>query len=306
MKKILFAATISAISLFAGCNSPQKPTNSANNEAPIQILDGKKLWERNCNSCHGPGTLSAPTMAQIQTAYGASTISKSDFSNQMLQYLQAPSKENSKMPEAIEKFNIMPKLAIPEQDLKKITEFVFDQAQNATESQEPSAINPDGSINYKIQGREYAMKTKAVLSKNLLGAIEQKGTEGAVGFCNTKAYPLTDSMAIALNAKIKRVSDQARNPNNVASASQKKAIMEFKSALTKGEELKPIVEESNSKFIGFYPITTNKMCLQCHGKMGSDIQENVSKKISKLYPKDQATGYGENELRGIWVVEMEK
>ena len=27
-------------------------------------------------------------------------------------------------------------------------------------------------------------------------------------------------------------------------------------------------------------------------------------KIHELYPDDKATGYGPNELRGIWVIEM--
>jgi hypothetical protein len=48
------------------------------------------------------------------------------------------------------------------------------------------------------------------------------------------------------------------------------------------------------------------MCLQCHGKPGTDLSETTIAKLSQLYPNDKATGYGINELRGIWIVEMNK
>jgi cytochrome c553 len=58
--------------------------------------------------------------------------------------------------------------------------------------------------------------------------------------------------------------------------------------------------------IGFYPIETNKMCLQCHGKPGTDIKVSTIEKIEKYYPMDKAKEYAENQLRGIFVVEMNK
>ena len=51
---------------------------------------------------------------------------------------------------------------------------------------------------------------------------------------------------------------------------------------------------------------TNIMCLQCHGKPDKDILPNTLTKIGSLYPEDKAIGYGVDELRGIWVVEMDK
>jgi Protein of unknown function (DUF3365) len=57
---------------------------------------------------------------------------------------------------------------------------------------------------------------------------------------------------------------------------------------------------------GYYPILTNAMCLQCHGKPNVDISITTLDKIHALYPDDRATGYVVNELRGLWVVEMDK
>src|SRR5690554_4696328 len=61
---------------------------------------------------------------------------------------------------------------------------------------------------YSEIGFTYASTTKATLGKNLTGAIMEGGTEHALDFCNVQAMPLTDSMSLVHNAKIKRVSDK--------------------------------------------------------------------------------------------------
>ena len=48
------------------------------------------------------------------------------------------------------------------------------------------------------------------------------------------------------------------------------------------------------------------MCLQCHGNKENDISTGTLTKINTLYPKDKAIGYGINQVRGLWVVEMIK
>jgi hypothetical protein len=47
------------------------------------------------------------------------------------------------------------------------------------------------------------------------------------------------------------------------------------------------------------------MCLQYHGSEGTDIAPETLKVIEEKYSNDQATGYTENQLRGIWVLEMD-
>ena len=48
------------------------------------------------------------------------------------------------------------------------------------------------------------------------------------------------------------------------------------------------------------------MCLQCHGKPNSDIQNPVLLKLNNLYPQDKAIGYQINEVRGIWNITFDK
>ena len=154
--------------------------------------------------------------------------------------------------------------------------------------------------------QKYALETKGVLGKNLMNAINTQGTEKAIEFCSTKAIVLTDSMSIAFNASIKRVSDKPRNPINMANDNETAFINELKQKISKGEKMTPKFTESDGKITGYFPIETNAMCLQCHGSKDLDIKPNVLKKIAQLYPKDLATGYKENQIRGIFVVTQNK
>ena len=52
-------------------------------------------------------------------------------------------------------------------------------------------------------GKTMALKTKRCLGRNLLEAINTKGTEHALEFCSTRAIPLTDSLTLAQHAGIK-------------------------------------------------------------------------------------------------------
>jgi hypothetical protein len=155
-------------------------------------------------------------------------------------------------------------------------------------------------------GQKIAFKTKAVLSRNLMNAINTKGTEHAISFCSTRAIPLTDITVLSLNAKIKRVSDKTRNSNNRPNKEELAYIEATKLALLQKKKVKPQLRTVGDKQVGYYPILTNRMCMQCHGQANTEVLPETLLKLTSLYPNDQATGYGINELRGIWVVEMDK
>ena len=179
--------------------------------------------------------------------------------------------------------------------------------QNTEEANDENEVaTTDTAIHYEEKGLGFANSTQAVLGKNLTQAINEKGAPGAMVFCNEQAFPLTDSMARELKASIKRVSDKPRNKNNLANANEAAHIQTFKEALAKGDQPKPVITEINGNMVGHYAIITNKMCLQCHGNVNSEILPETYKKINSLYPADMATGYSENQVRGLWVIEMEK
>lgn len=178
--------------------------------------------------------------------------------------------------------------------------------QDASKTDTETTVEVKEKVNYLEAGKELALETKSNLGKNLATAITEKGSEGAVEFCNIQAIPITDSMSLVLGAQIKRVSDQPRNPDNQANEAELAYINKWKEAHANGTNLPPLLTEVDQKMIGYYPITTNQMCLQCHGTPEKEINKATLAKIAKLYPADKATGYKIDELRGLFVVEMNK
>lgn len=318
MKRILLLSTIFTFILgFSNCQRTAESEEVSLDEEQLAL--GFQLIESNCFTCHSPDAgmqqRVAPPMVAVKRHYVDAELSEADFAEAMKQFVLHPDTSYSKMPGAIDRFGLMPKMDFSETQLEAIAYYIYH-----TELEQPGWFEKHYQEEHKKhmgrmgtkqksfleQGQQYAMATKAVLGKNLLGAINKKGSTGAVEFCNTRAIPLTDSMQQVQNVQIKRVSDQNRNPNNRANADEMAYIKAAKIALQNGETIKGKVAERNGQMIGYYPILTNDMCLQCHGDPANDIRPETLNKIQTLYPKDQATGYKTNELRGIWVVEMPK
>lgn len=155
------------------------------------------------------------------------------------------------------------------------------------------------------KGKSIAKATQAALGKNLMQAISERGTAGAIEFCNIEAIPITDSLAKIHRATVKRVSDKNRNPDNAANEAELAYIGNAKNQLAADQDIKPQVKEEDGKWVAYYPILTNAMCLQCHGN-ADQVNKEALAKIQAHYPDDKALGYSENEVRGIWVIEMEK
>lgn len=155
-------------------------------------------------------------------------------------------------------------------------------------------------------GKTIALKAKAELGKNLIQTVTNEGAVAAVEFCNVQALPITQRVSEELGATITRVSDQPRNPNNAANERELAYIANAKAALARKEPAKPALHEIDGKTVGYYPITTNSLCLQCHGVPGKDVASDTLAVLAEKYPDDQALGYGLDELRGIWVIGMEQ
>lgn len=293
-------------------------TKAKHQETVIKKVDepeGLVLLNKNCISCHSPDAnfdnRLAPPMVAIKKHYITEGVSKQQFVSSIHDFVKQPSADKSKMPNAVKRFGLMPALAMSDDELQKIAEYIFEtdiEAPSWFEKhyQQEKKNHEINGINYMSIGQEHALATKAVLGKNLFEAINSKGTEGALDFCNIKAMPLTDSMSTVRQVQIKRVSDKPRNPKNEANKTELAYIEKAKIEMTQGKIAQPQVIEKKNKIIGYYPIETNKMCVKCHGNPTTDINAATLKKIENYYPKDKAKGYAENQLRGIWVVEMMK
>lgn len=171
---------------------------------------------------------------------------------------------------------------------------------------EPASESPSGegftAEEARVKGMEYAMATQAVLGKTLQGKIKSEGTVAAIEFCNLRALPITDSLSREKGAAISRITDRPRNPENRASDEEMKFISRFKSDLATGQAPEGLVVRQEGRTNFYYPILTNNLCLQCHGRPEKEISPEVLSILKERYPQDSATGYAANEFRGLWKV----
>ncbi|WP_291866424.1 DUF3365 domain-containing protein [Maribacter sp.] len=292
---------------------------------------GKKLMETECYICHNPkaseSSRIAPPMIAIKKHYINSNTSKEEFRKSMVNWIENPSIKNSKMPGALKRFGVMPYQPYPIETIEQIADYMFDNTieqpkwfkehykqghgkghgkGNNKGMGRKNRNSPNSEIDYADMGLKYALSTKAQLGKNLMRTIKEKGTVGAVEFCNIKAITLTDSISVINNALIKRVSDKPRNPKNKANATELGHINTFKKLVSEEKEINPIVEKVNKKIHFYYPIKTNSMCLQCHGKSLKNIEIATMATLKVLYPNDKAIDYDVNEVRGIWSISFDE
>jgi nitrate reductase cytochrome c-type subunit len=323
---------LSSILLTIGCKDVKalkEDTNKASSKEEVLEAEamhpGKGLMERECYICHNPKAsethMIAPPMAMIKMHYIDSGTTKEQFTNAMVHWLNDPQQE-SKIPNAVERFGSMPYIPYPEKVIEQIADYMYDYemerpdwlteylgndkhgAENTLEKYN-YATPGNAEKRYANKGLGHALAAKAQLDRNLMKAINEKGAQGAVEFCNVKAIPLTDSVSVMRNAAVKRVSDKPRNPKNQANAKELEHITFFKEQIASNNNVEPIVEIHDDEVNFYYPITTNAMCLQCHGSPNEQIESETLAAIRNLYPKDKAVGYGINELRGIWSINFE-
>lgn len=285
----------------------------------------------------------APPMMAIKKHYLKATTSRDEFVKEIMNWVKSPNKENSKMPGALKKFGIMPYQTFPDETITQIAEYLYDneiktpdwfqnpmgrgmgkgKGQRKASGMEKCSGHCIGKAKgkckhmqqaakdtlekFKKLGKKYASASKSALGKKLMEAIAKNGPDGAVEFCNINALPLTDSLSLAYGAKIRRITDKPRNPLNKASNRELMHIADFKEKLVTGNALEPVLDLNKDGQVNFYsPIITNAMCLQCHGKPESQISTSTLSILDKLYPKDMAREYQENEVRGIWAISFKQ
>ncbi|RSK40366.1 c-type heme family protein [Mangrovimonas spongiae] len=332
MKKIIILAFLSMV-IFSCKNDTKTQVSALDKQLQAQSHPGKKLMETNCYTCHSPSASHedriGPPMIAIKKHYIDSNTSKEAFIKSMQEWIKNPTEDNAKMFGAVKRFGVMPKQHFPEETIRQIADYMYDfdieqpewfedhfneqkgQGKGARKGQgkgmqKKQVQTNDEALPYAERGLKYALSTKAVLGKNLMGTIQKQGTIEALAFCNEKAYPLTDSMSVVHNANIKRVSDKPRNQNNQANSEELDYIKTFKQVVASNEEPKPMVKKLDNKVQVYYPIVTNTMCLQCHGKPNETLAQSTFTKIKALYPSDKAIGYNANEVRGMWRVTFAK
>jgi len=157
------------------------------------------------------------------------------------------------------------------------------------------------------KGRSIAMATFATLSAQLQQAMKEGGAAEAIRYCNLNANTLVDSLSRTHYASIRRTSLKVRNPANKPNTDERKVLDAYAAMAASGSELKPLVELLDQNTVSFYaPISVNAFCLQCHGKVGESLKSEDYAVIKQHYPQDEATGYAEGDLRGMWSIQFKR
>lgn len=332
-KALLFFVVII---LFFSCKN--KVESSNNEQAYSAIIQDEtaqseayKKMKTLCFSCHSPTAemdmRMAPPMVAVKMHYTEEHDSQEDFVTAIWGFMQKPDKDKALMKGAVKRFGLMPYVPYKEEDIKAIATYMYNnelekpdwfdehRKQEHAKGKMNKAHTNDGQGKKgmqtqqrkgpKKQGKAMAIATKKELGKNLMKAISERGTVGAVEFCNIKALPITAEKEKEFNATIKRASDKPRNPANKANDRESQVISSFKETLAKGEKPEAVVDKNGDKFEFYYPITTNDMCLQCHGEVGETLTDETYKTIKLKYPEDLAVGYDVNQVRGIWHITFE-
>ncbi len=122
------------------------------------------------------------------------------------------------------------------------------------------------------------------------------GAAGALSVCKEQAPMIALSVAREKGVMIGRTSDKLRNPSNAAPA--------WAAALIADKPAEPrIVSNADGSLGVTLPIKIASTCLACHGAPQT-LDTKVRDSLASLYPKDQATGYNEGDLRGWFWVEV--
>ena len=300
MKSKVLAISLVMLVIAFSCDSPGESKANLKKEQ-LKFSATKTYLKNNCISCHsetaGESERLAPPFYAIRKHYLNEYESEEQFVSAMSDFLKHPQKDHALMQGAVEKFGLMPPLSYPEGKLEEIATYLYHKEQPKPKHLE----SEEGPI---AKGKKLAMATKKVLGKNLMGALQDSGKYYALSFCNLKAIDLTDSMSDYLGYSIARRSDKARNPANQANEMELEILESFRKDLAVGNQPKGKLKEMEGQSMAYYPILTNAMCLQCHGRLGKDLDPEFYNQVKELYPNDQAISYSANQLRGIWVVQL--
>jgi hypothetical protein len=155
---------------------------------------------------------------------------------------------------------------------------------------------------FKQKGNEITNQAQSVLLANVAQAMQTGGPVYAVEFCNLKASSITDSLNLANNCEISRVSAKNRHPeNNLKTEADKNLWAIFEAGMVNDT----LIQEDKN-LVYYKPIkTAMPACMKCHGTPGFDIDVATTEKLQSLYPNDLATGYQLNDFRGLWKIKFD-
>ena len=125
-------------------------------ENSLKQNEGYNLMKTNCYACHNPNTKShdeilAPPFKAVKMHYKKVHDTKEQFVDAVVDYVQNPEEAKALMFGAVKRFNVMPKLDLPTEDLEKIAAYIYD---NDVEEPEWMEGHMKGMMGKKQHGKQ--------------------------------------------------------------------------------------------------------------------------------------------------------
>ena len=128
----------------------------------------------------------------------------------------------------------------------------------------------------------------------------KKGTANAIDVCRVQA-PAIARAAGSESVLMGRTSHRLRNPTNTPRPWMKPLLEAY---LENPADRSPRVVKLEGGGVGYVePILTMPLCLTCHG---NSISEATRTALDKSYPDDEAIGFENGDLRGLFWVEFKE
>ena len=154
------------------------------------------------------------------------------------------------------------------------------------------------------EGKALMQQFGGALKSELTAAVDKGGPVEAIGVCNMRAPEIAAEIAGASDGwTIVRSSHKLRNSGNAPDAYTAKTIAAFLEREAAGEAAAEIakaeiVEEDGQRvFRMVKAIPTAAVCLTCHG---TAVAPEVEAALQNLYPDDNARGFAEGDMRGVF------
>ncbi len=103
-------------------------TFSASQFEGITLKKGGKLFAQNCGACHSfePPPRNGPPARGMTRNYQRAHSNKKSFSNAVKSFIDNPTKEKAVMPNAVQRFGLMPKMDFDEEALNVIIDWLWE------------------------------------------------------------------------------------------------------------------------------------------------------------------------------------
>lgn len=123
-QSIALVILIQISALGFGMDQADKPESLEKNVA----YQGRALFEQICMACHKyerQQPMLAPPVFAVKDHYTRVYSEEKDFVDAVVAFVSKPDAEKALMPGAIAKFNLMPPLPLPREQLESIASFIF-------------------------------------------------------------------------------------------------------------------------------------------------------------------------------------